>query len=286
MRRTAACNNRHSLVSTPESLQRVIPPALKPLAKAIYHRLFRLKLGVQIWREDHRAMPSAEVPIPPAVLRYRVSESLSVDEFLHIGKGCAELIQRHVQESGVDLRVAQRVLDFGCGCGRTLSWFLARNGVTEFHGADVDAEAIAWCTSHLPSGHFLASTPLPPLPYATGHFDVVYCLSVFTHLNETMQDSWLAELSRILKPGGLLLLTVYGQSATGALDADGQRLLKTQGFVHRRSQKLRGLVPEWYHTTWHSRQYIVKRLGKWFKDIRYREVPDGKQDVITARKAG
>jgi ubiquinone/menaquinone biosynthesis C-methylase UbiE len=51
-----------------------------------------------------------------------------------------------------------------------------------------------------------------------------------------MQDIWLAELSRILKPGGVLLVTIYAKAASKGLDAEGQRTLQTQGFVHRHSK--------------------------------------------------
>jgi ubiquinone/menaquinone biosynthesis C-methylase UbiE len=270
----------------PSSLRRVIPSALKPIAKAIYYRLFRLQLRTRFWCADRLGVPLSEVPVPPAILRFRVSESLSVGEFLRIGAGCANLIQQHVNAMGIDFASAHRVLDFGCGCGRTIRWFLRDGGTVEFHGVDVDANAVDWCNKHLDRGRFLATASAPPLPYPAEHFDIVYCLSVFTHLNKSMQDIWLAELNRILKPGGVLLLTVYGEAARKGLDAEAQKMLQTQGFVHRHSQKLRGLVPEWYQTTWHSREYIVNRLSAWFGDIRYCVVPDGQQDVITARKAG
>jgi ubiquinone/menaquinone biosynthesis C-methylase UbiE len=55
-----------------------------------------------------------------------------------------------------------------------------------------------------------------------------------------MQDLRLAESSRILKPGGGLLLTVFGKAASEALGAEGRKTLEVQRFVHRRSQKLRG----------------------------------------------
>jgi ubiquinone/menaquinone biosynthesis C-methylase UbiE len=149
---------------------------------------------------------------------------------------------------------------------------------------DVDADAIAWCRQFLSQGHFVATGPAPPLPFPDEHFDVVYCLSVFTHLNESMQDVWLAELRRILRPGGVLLLTVHSKFAAQLLDAEGQRMLETCGLVHIRSQKLTSLVPDWYQTTWHSEAYIVERLSAWFSDIRYRPIPDSVQDVVLARR--
>jgi SAM-dependent methyltransferase len=237
---------------------------------------------MRIWLADART-PVFEVPVPPAMLRFRVSESISVDEFLRVGEGCAGLIREHAAEMGIDLARADRVLDFGCGCGRTIRWFLDADG-PEWHGADVDREAVEWCAQHLSRGHFLATPPVPPLPYTDDHFDFVYCLSVFTHLDERMQDLWLAELRRVLRPGGVLLYTVYGTAGIATLDAEDRRTLAIRGFVHKRSQKLKGLVPDWYQTSWHSREYIVERLSVGFEDIRYRVVPDGLQDVVIARK--
>ncbi|MGO9997246.1 MAG: class I SAM-dependent methyltransferase [Acetobacteraceae bacterium] len=256
-----------------------------PITKSTYYKLFRLQLRMRIWSADRRRMPQSQEPVPPAILRFRVIESLSVDKFLRIGAGGAKLIERHASDMGLDLSSVHRVLEFGCGCGRTIRWFLRDGGNTEFHGVDVDADAVDWCCKHLNRGHFLTIAPIPPLPYPSAHFDFVYCLSVFTHLDEPMQDIWLAELGRVLKPGGVLLLTIYGSAASRVLDAEGQHILQTAGFVHRRSQKLRGLVPDWYHTTWHSREYIVNRLAVWLGDIHYFAVPDGQQDFVAGRKA-
>ena len=50
-------------------------------------------------------------------------------------------------------------------------------------GVDVDADAVDWCNKHLAQGRFLATASTPPLPYPAEHFDIVYCLSVFTHVN-------------------------------------------------------------------------------------------------------
>ncbi|MFB3776848.1 MAG: class I SAM-dependent methyltransferase [Bryobacteraceae bacterium] len=261
-----------------------VPPALRAFGQALYHRLFRIHLRMRIWGADRFGTPEADVPLPPAILRYRISETLSVREFLRVGEGCARLIRQHVLEAGVDFDSARRVLDFGCGCGRTLRWFLPGDRPGRFCGVDVDAEAVEWCGRHLKGASFQATSPAPPLPFPDDHFDIVYAFSVFTHLDEAMQDAWLAELGRILEPGGVLLLTVFGRAARESLDSRGRSALDSDGIVHRRSQKLRGFVPEWYHTTWHSPEYIAKRLSARFSDVRYSALPDGAQDIVTARK--
>ncbi len=164
-----------------------------------------------------------------------------------------------------------------------MRWFLRDFPGVEFHGADVDREAVDWCSKNLRGAYFIRNGPRPPLPYADGYFDAIYCLSVFTHLDEASQDLWLAEFARLLAPGGLTLLSVHGARSLNALDPEGSAMLRETGFVHRRSQKLKGIVPDWYQTTWHSKQYIVNRLSAHFDDVDYRDVPDGMQAFVLAR---
>ncbi len=268
------------LASQPRLL---VPRGLRPAARSVYHRLFRFQLRLRCWYADREAAAGDGFPLPPALLRYRVSELLGRDEFLTVGEGCARLIEQYLGSMGADLAQAHRVLDFGCGCGRTLRWFLRKFPGGEFHGADVDAEAIEWCRSNLTTARFVRNNPQPPLPYPDGHFASIYCLSVFTHLDEDMQDAWLEELARLLAPGGVLLLTVHGERAADALDPDGQAELHARGFVHRRSRKLQGIVPDWYHTTWHSRDYVVARLAARFDDVRYESLPGGMQAIVLGR---
>jgi SAM-dependent methyltransferase len=184
---------------------------------------------------------------------------------------------------GTSFADVERVLDFGCGCGRTLRWLMESYPATHFYGADVDADAVEWCARNLRNGVFVNSRPEPPLPFQSGYFDVVYCFSVFTHLDERMQDMWLIEIKRVLKPGGIVILTVHGERAAGTLDEEAAGILKSAGFMHQRSRKLSGLVPDWYNTSWHSQPYIVARLDALFSDVRYTVVPDGIQDLVVAR---
>lgn len=258
--------------------------SLKAFGRPVHHAAFRAQLLARCWCSDlvsRRGGPG--LPLPPALLRYRTSESLSKDLFLRVGQGCAAHIENQVRTLGGYLASARRILDFGCGCGRILRWLVDRYPNAEFYGADVDSDAIDWCARHIAGGRFVSTRPQPPLPYPKGHFDLVYCISVFTHLDERMQDMWLLELRRVLRPEGILLLTVHGErAANGCLNAEGLKTLRTEGLVHRTTRKLSGIVPEWYNTTWHSQQYIVGRLRSLFTDVRYTVVPESMQDIVLA----
>ena len=103
------------------------------------------------------------------------------------------------------------VLEWGCGPARVirhLGEFLS--GKASLAGADYNAETIAWCRENIPGIRFEKNELAPPLPFAAASFDAIYALSVITHLSEKMHGEWRDELLRVLKPGGLLIVTSHG----------------------------------------------------------------------------
>jgi SAM-dependent methyltransferase len=110
----------------------------------------------------------------------------------------------------VDLSTRPRVLDWGCGSGRLSRLFLKIRPGPEVFGCDIDGDAIAWCRENLSDGQFAHTGPQPPLPYSDGFFAAVVAHSVFTHLTRENQFVWLAEMRRILAPGGFLIASING----------------------------------------------------------------------------
>jgi SAM-dependent methyltransferase len=105
----------------------------------------------------------------------------------------------------------KRVLDFGCGAGRTLRHFLSEAGRAEFWGTDIDAPSIAWLRQSLsPPLHVVRNETNPPLALGYGTFDLAWALSLFTHLTDS-SHAWLLELHKLLKPDGLLIATYMGR---------------------------------------------------------------------------
>lgn len=106
----------------------------------------------------------------------------------------------------------KRVLDFGCGSGRTLRHFLEEAEEAEFWGADIDGPSIDWIQRSLcPPLHAWKCAQGPPLGLEPGSFDLIWAISVFTHLPQWTSLPWLLELHRLLKHNGLLIATYHGR---------------------------------------------------------------------------
>lgn len=105
-----------------------------------------------------------------------------------------------------------KLLDFGCGWGRFLR-FLIRDVVEGgLYGVDPLAPALQMGRMSFPFATFIKSEFLPPLPFKDKFFDVIFSNSVFSHLPEHLALSWIIEISRILRPGGLLIATTHPAS--------------------------------------------------------------------------
>jgi SAM-dependent methyltransferase len=162
------------------------------------------------------------LPVPPEEPLQRVAHIDDADlEGVYLANG---RVTRERLESllGPDWSwQGKRVLDFGCGAGRTLRHLLDTGA--ELHGCDVHGPSVDWLAGHLsPPLHVHRNDELPPLPYADGLFDLVYALSVFTHLADTWEE-WLVELRRVLAPDGLLVATFLNERSWDLFEATGPR---------------------------------------------------------------
>ena len=224
-------------------------------------------------------------PLPPVALRYRVHCSPSRKAFLTVGEITAHTIRQTLQKNNIALDSCKRILDFGCGCGRTLRHFSFPAGTSGLYGTDVDAQAIQWCRHNLPYSQFSLNNPLPPLPYDVESFDFIYAISVFTHLNEEYQYRWLEELRRVLISRGVLLMTINGSYYQGSLIHRYIADTKKEGFVFLTSSLWKGIFPDWYQSSYHSREYIFEHYPRFFSIVDY--IPRGlndHQDVVVLQK--
>jgi SAM-dependent methyltransferase len=160
--------------------------------------------------------------LPPEHLRLYVGPG-GDRWFAKIGKTLVESLE---QQGG--LTEQDDVLDIGCGSGRValpLTRLLSRE--SRYEGFDISAEAIEWCRDNItpkyPNFTFhhadLANTHYNPdgklnaatfsFPYGNASFDFAFATSLFTHMLPAGIDRYVAEVSRVLRPGGRFLATAF-----------------------------------------------------------------------------
>jgi ubiquinone/menaquinone biosynthesis C-methylase UbiE len=149
------------------------------------------------------------------------------DRYLFHGKRDIDTILSKLKESGRSLENGSRIVDLGCSAGRMIRWLKGLAATCEIWGLDISAEHIIWCKQNLsPPFHFATTTTLPHLPFEDAYFDLMYALSVFTHIDD-LADAWLLELHRILKPNALAYITIHDENTVGLLERGEYDLKKT-----------------------------------------------------------
>ena len=181
----------------------------------------------------------------------------------------AHNIAKALADHGVVLLPGAHVCDFGCGSGRVVRYLHPILEGVRFIGTDIDGEAIQWCTDELAHLAWFETNPhRPPLPFADSSCDLVYAISVFTHLPEDMQSAWLQELRRIVKPGGHVILSAHGEDLfrTHIEDPVMRAQFESSGFQYVRTGDTHGL-PAFYQTAFHSAAYLRREWGRYFEII-------------------
>lgn len=180
----------------------------------------------------HPASPGTGIPYPPEDLQFFVGAP-SLDNYLFVGKTWSDLIGRY-------LKPKSRVLDIGCGSGRTARFLAENPDVDRYVGFDVVPEAVGWCQRFITpatSGRFrfelldIQNAEFNPggkvsptevsFPVADRSIEVAVAASVFPHLLESTALRYLAEVSRALVRRGAFVVSIHSENLVPWLPYNG-----------------------------------------------------------------
>ena len=169
------------------------------------------------WRRGPAA--TAELPIPPREMRELVGPT---DPALFDNPTGGLVF-----DVGLPAEQFRSVLDFGCGCGRIGRQFIQQSPRPQrYEGLDLHAGMIRWASENLapcaPGFRFTHHDVFYPafnpgdgkprhqrLPFGDAEFSFIVAISVFTHLTQDQTEAYLAEMARVMEPGGVLLCTWF-----------------------------------------------------------------------------
>ena len=188
---------------------------------------------------------------------------------------------------GRDFYGFSRILDFGCGSARIVRWLKDLLPTSELYGTDINEEAIQWSKENVEGVQFTTNGHLPPLSIPDGSIDLVYGISVLTHLDENYQNQWLEELKRVTTPSAIVMLTVHGEEhARMVLPKSELRRLSRKGLLfHKGSGPTVDDLPDFYQVAYHTKDYIQSIWSRFFEILLYiKRGPMYQQDLVVMRR--
>lgn len=215
-----------------------------------------------------------------------------VASYLQGSRQFVDILERSCAEAGREWDSIEAALEVGCGYGRIVRELTKRMPTSRIFVSDVIDGAASFTAAEF------GVQKVPVLERAgtqlNERFDLIYLLSVYTHLRRDIVVDNLRRVTAALKPNGVAVVTVHGQGSAETAERynqywlDKPRLLEAltrQGYYYEK-------YPYYYSDyglTWFTRtafEQLVAETAPQLVLISYHPMDvDGHQDVFVYRKA-
>lgn len=264
--------------------------------------VYYLKHGIERYRFNHYLKPRLDMnfqpvesgAVPPKKLIAKTA-ALNEQELekqsnpnVYFQTGYYEVLRmlKIIEHFSINLRTLGSIMELGCGTARLLRHFRCFEGV-RLVGSDANLEMIQWCKNNLSGIEFYDNDLEPPLSFAEDNsFDLVIASSVFTHIPLHLQEVWLKEMRRILRPNGIFICSVLGKNhQRWVLDSQDIIQLRQKGsLTFSPEDKQAAFSTRIGGSRWdvfQTRAEVIRVFGSFFQIIDY--IPGG-QDFLVLRK--
>ncbi|MDR2384856.1 MAG: class I SAM-dependent methyltransferase [Tannerella sp.] len=205
----------------------------------------------QLFKQQH---PTVALPPPYFIYEtHKLNYQSYYEQSIDSAKWLVSFLSKYASLNGLS------ILDWGCGPGRIIRHLpdLTANSCRYF-ASDYNGKYINWCTKNIHGVDFVKNDLKPPLPYSSDTFDIIYGMSIFTHLSEKLHFEWFEELMRVMKKGGILFLTLHGEVFLSKL-TEKEKIRFRAGQLTVQSSAMEG------HRTFSAYQpddFMMKLIGK------------------------
>lgn len=160
------------------------------------------------------------LPLPPQLLMGSTG-TYELALFLLVGSSWAQVVSHYLKPNAT-------VLDIGCGCGKTARFLANNSHISQYIGFDVLRPSIDWAKRYLApktkgrfefchadiynaeyNPHGILDAYNYQFPARDSTIDVAFAASLFTHLLENDAKHYLAQITRVLKPGGVAIISLH-----------------------------------------------------------------------------
>ena len=256
--------------------------ALKKLSRHLRNKLHNAKRDADFYRAKQVLLASGDLTEAEKTLLQHVSLQVhSADamyipgcavDYLTAGLSASHCIQASLRAVGKQI-TAGAILDFPCGFGRVLRFLKGMFPAADIIVGEIQPDALDFCQHTFSVSAFLSDRDLNRIVLPQ-KFDLIWCGSLMTHLDEPAVCDLLHFFYRQLAEGGVCVFTAHGQrvasiietrESTYGLSEESQKNILSQFF-----EKGYGYA-DYMHQTGYgmslaTRSHIVqlaRRVGAW-----------------------
>ncbi len=246
----------------------------------------RLLSSMELTREEKVLLGKISLQIHSADSMYYLDNDAF--HYLSVGLSATRCIREALCRAPAQYTVGS-ILDFPCGYGRVLRFLRAMFPNAEITAAEIDRTALDFCRRHFAVTTFLSKTSLSDLTLPQ-RFDLIWCGSLFTHIDEETSGNLLQFFHDHLSDQGVCIFSTHGQRSIDWI----QSKKVTYGLKENAQQEvIRGFQEQGYgyadypnESGWGistvSHQRIVelaKGVGSWYETLFLEHGWDNHQDV-------
>ena len=162
-----------------------------------------------------------------------------------------------LEQVGQPLTQCQSVLEFASGHGRFTRHLVKALGAPRVTVSDVVVDAVDFSRGAFGVQGF-ASQSKPEDVQWPQRYDLVFVLSLFSHLPQSSWTRWLRQLWRAVSPGGLLVFTTHGDEAARRAGVT----LDENGYFFAPSSESNAIAAQEYGTTFTNEAFVRAQLGE------------------------
>jgi SAM-dependent methyltransferase len=133
------------------------------------------------------------------------------DDYAKHSRTHFEIVSQALQRTGKSWSDVESVIDFGCGYGRVTRWLATAMSPDKVTACDVQAEAVRWCATEFGVRPLVAQPNITDTRFET--YEVLFSISVATHLSPRRLKAFFRTLSRIINRGGVVIFSTHGPAS-------------------------------------------------------------------------
>ena len=150
---------------------------------------------------------------------FQYGDPKAAESYTQVGKNVVQILEEAIEFCDRSWSELGKVLEVGCNYGRITRQLITKVEPAGVYGCDILQEGPNFCAKEF------KVNALPPT-YSEGFpkepsFDLVFLISVFTHLSNAVIATLLMEIDKSMKPGGILMFTAHGPISAAKIEIYG-----------------------------------------------------------------